>query len=237
MTRVGVVVAQGFADQGLGVFQAAFAQISVGQGEVVELAKDFLSGVDGDVAEAGDFAADFLDGLGRKALEDFRRLLLGEGQQQDRRFAHAGKVLPWSLRAGLLSRPPLHHRLSQRLTRLAARIGIRGHHLLNLLEHLLGLDGLLVQFHAVEGRALFRGVADHRFVAVERAFSVGLLGVGGGGDGGGHAFAHHHRDHEQAQRGQDAHADFLAVANDDAAEGAAAAACCSTGASGGISSL
>ena len=44
MTRVGVVFAERFAQQRLGVFQAAFAEIGIGQGEVVEFAEDLLCG-------------------------------------------------------------------------------------------------------------------------------------------------------------------------------------------------
>jgi len=85
----GHVVIHGLADQGLGVFQAAFVQIGIGNGKVVELPEDFLADGDGDFTEAGDFAADFLDRFGRQALENLRRLLLRERQQQHRGFANA----------------------------------------------------------------------------------------------------------------------------------------------------
>ena len=37
----------------------------------------------------GDLAADFLDGLGRQALENLRRLVLLKREQQDRGFSDA----------------------------------------------------------------------------------------------------------------------------------------------------
>ncbi len=103
---VGIVVAERFAEQGLGVFQAAFAEIGVGQGEVVEFAEDFLSGLDGDFADAGDLAADLFDGFGGKTLEDFGGLFLAEREEQDGGFSDAAEFCHSDFRTAMLRRSP-----------------------------------------------------------------------------------------------------------------------------------
>ena len=52
MMRDGIFLAERLAEQRLGVFQAAFGEVGVGQGQVVELAEDVVASVDADLADA-----------------------------------------------------------------------------------------------------------------------------------------------------------------------------------------
>jgi len=48
---LGVVFGERLLQEGFGVFQAAFADVGVGQGEIVELVEDVAAGVGGDFAQ------------------------------------------------------------------------------------------------------------------------------------------------------------------------------------------
>lgn len=155
---IGVGGAEGFADQGLGVVEAAFAEIGIGQGEVVKFAEDLLSGFDGDFADAGDFAADFFHGLGWKALEDFRRLLLAEREKQDRGFPHAAEFCHSVFRTAILRAVSFELAVQPAFDEIGSRIRIGLDHLLNLINHALGLDGVFIHFQAVEGGVVLGGI-------------------------------------------------------------------------------
>ncbi len=87
-----IVLAERFSQQTLGVLQPAFVEVGVGQREVVELTEDVLARDEGDLADRRDFARDLLDGFGGKPLENLRRLILFERQEQDRGLSDAIEV-------------------------------------------------------------------------------------------------------------------------------------------------
>ena len=72
----------------------------------------------------GDLAADFLDGLGRKALEDFRRLVLAEREKQDRGFPHAAEFCHSVFRTAISRRSPSELAVQPAFDEIGGRIGI-----------------------------------------------------------------------------------------------------------------